>query len=101
MAAGDPRGAARCRAHPDDQADPAPERGAGRVHIHDFRIDHQAGTVRCPAGYRVPVTSSGRVSFARRCQGCPLRRRCTTAKGGRTIHLHPTRTSYAPPAAAR
>ena len=32
--------------------------------------------------------SSGRVRFARRCQGCPLRRRCTTAKGGRTIHLH-------------
>jgi IS5 family transposase len=57
--------------------------------IHDFRIDTQAGMVRCPAGATAPVTSSGRVSFARYCQGCPLRRRCTTAKGGRTIHLHP------------
>jgi hypothetical protein len=56
--------------------------------IHDFRIDTQAGMVRCPAGQVAPITSSGRVSFARRCQGCPLRRRCTTAKGGHTIHLH-------------
>jgi hypothetical protein len=61
----------------------------GGFTIHDFRIDRQAGTARCPAGQVAPITSSGRVSFARWCQGCPLRRRCTTAKGGRTIHLHP------------
>jgi hypothetical protein len=57
--------------------------------IHDFRIDRQASMVRCPAGQVAPITSSGQVRFARHCQGCPLRRRCTTAKGGRTIHLHP------------
>jgi IS5 family transposase len=73
----------------------------GGFTIHDFRIDTQAGMVRCPAGMTAPMTSSGRVSFARHCQGCPLRRRCTTAKGGRTIRLHPTRTSCAPPAAKR
>jgi hypothetical protein len=61
----------------------------GGFTIHDFRIDTQAGMVRCPAGMTAPITSSGRVSFARHCQGCPLRRRCTTAKGGRTIRLHP------------
>jgi hypothetical protein len=61
----------------------------GGFTIHDFRIDTQAGMVRCPAGMTAPITSSGRVSFARPCQGCPLRRRCTTAKGGRTIRLHP------------
>jgi IS5 family transposase len=61
----------------------------GGFTIHDFRIDTQAGMVRCPAGQVAPITSSGRVSFARHCQGCPLRRRCTTAKRGRTIHLHP------------
>jgi Transposase DDE domain/Transposase domain (DUF772) len=61
----------------------------GGFTIHDFRIDRQAGILRCPAGITAPITSSGRVSFARHCQGCPLRRRCTTAKGGRTIHLHP------------
>jgi IS5 family transposase len=61
----------------------------GGFTIHDFRIDQLAGMVRCPAGATAPVTSSGRVSFARHCQGCPLRRRCTTAKQGRTIRLHP------------
>jgi hypothetical protein len=61
----------------------------GGFTIHDFRIDTQAGMVRCPAGQVAPITSSGRVSFARHCQGCPLRRRCTTAKQGRTIRLHP------------
>jgi IS5 family transposase len=60
----------------------------GGFTIHDFRIDRQAGMVRCPAGATAPITSSGQVRFARHCQGCPLRRRCTTAKGGRTIHLH-------------
>jgi hypothetical protein len=70
---------------------PIPQRSAvpGGFTIHDFRIDTQAGMVRCPAGATAPTTSSGQVSFARHCQGCPLRRRCTTAKGGRTIHLHP------------
>jgi hypothetical protein len=82
---------------------PIPLQGAvpGGFTIHDFRIDHQAGMVRCPVGATAPITSSGRVSFARHCQSCPLRRRCTTAKRGRTIHLHPARTSCAPPAAAR
>jgi IS5 family transposase len=61
----------------------------GGFTIHDFRIDTRAGILRCPAGATAPITSSGRVSFARHCRGCPLRRRCTTAKRGRTIHLHP------------
>jgi hypothetical protein len=61
----------------------------GGFTIHDFRIDRQAGTVRCPAGQVAPITSSGQASFARWCQRCPLRRGCTTAKRGRTIRLHP------------
>jgi hypothetical protein len=61
----------------------------GGFTIHDFRIDTQAGMVRCPVGATAPISSSGRVSFARHCRGCPLRRRCTTAKRGRTLHLHP------------
>jgi hypothetical protein len=61
----------------------------GGFTIHDFRIDRSAGAVRCPAGATAPITSSGQASFARHCPGCPLRRRCTTAKGGRTIRLHP------------
>jgi hypothetical protein len=61
----------------------------GGFTIHDFRIDRSAGILRCPAGRTAPISSSGRASFARACPSCPLRRRCTTAKGGRTIHLHP------------
>jgi Transposase DDE domain len=41
------------------------------------------------AGYQAPITNSGRASFTSYCPSCPLRRRCTTAKDGRTIHLHP------------
>jgi hypothetical protein len=73
----------------------------GGFTVHDFQIDQQAGTARCPAGYTAPITSSCRASFARHCQRCPLRGRCTTAKRGRTIQVHPTRTSCAPPGAAR
>jgi hypothetical protein len=70
---------------------PLPLAGAvpGGFTIHDFRLDRSAGTARCPAGMTAPISSSGRVSFARHCPGCPLRRRCTTAKGGRVLHLHP------------
>jgi len=57
--------------------------------IHDFRIDQQAATARCPAGYTTKITASGQASFARWCQRCPLRVRCTTAKDGRTIRIHP------------
>jgi hypothetical protein len=61
----------------------------GGFTIHDFRIDRHAAMVRCPAGYTAPITSSGRASFTSHCPCCPLRRRCTTAKQGRTICLHP------------
>jgi IS5 family transposase len=61
----------------------------GGFTIHDFRIDRSAGILRCPAGATAPITSTGRVSFARGCPSCPLRRRCTTARRGRTIQLHP------------
>jgi hypothetical protein len=61
----------------------------GGFTVHDFRIDQQAGMVRCPAGATAPITSSGQARFARHCQGCPLRGRCTTAKRGRVLHVHP------------
>ena len=61
----------------------------GGFTVHDFRVDRQAGMVRCPAGMTAPISSSGKASFARHCPGCPLRRRCTTAKRGRTLRLHP------------
>jgi Transposase domain (DUF772)/Transposase DDE domain len=68
----------------------------GGFTIHDFQIDQQAGTASCPAGYTTKITASGKASFARWCQRCPLRGRCTTARRGRTtarrgrtIQVHP------------
>ena len=52
----------------------------------DFTIDYQAGTVTCPKGHTVPVDAAGVARFRkRRCDGCPLRSRCTTAAGGKTF----------------
>jgi hypothetical protein len=61
----------------------------GGFTVHDFQIDQRAGTVGCPAGYQATITASGQASFARHCQRCPLRGRCTSAKAGRTIQVHP------------
>jgi DDE family transposase/transposase-like protein DUF772 len=61
----------------------------GGFTTHDFQIDQQAATARCPAGYQTTITASGQASFARWCQRCPLRQRCTSAKDGRTIQVHP------------
>jgi hypothetical protein len=100
--AGEARAALRAAGHT-QTIKPIPLQSAvpGGFTVHDFRVDRQAGTVRCPAGATAPISSSGQASFARHCPGCPLRRRCTTAKRGRTIRLHPTRTSCAPPGAGR
>jgi IS5 family transposase len=55
----------------------------------DFAVDLQAKTVTCPAGHTVAITPSGRAVFDWRCGPCPLRERCTRAKEGRTLNLHP------------
>ena len=62
----------------------------------DFAIDHHAGTATCPAGHTVPITASGAAAFGSRCQGCPLRDRCTTATRGRklTISAHDDELVY-------
>jgi IS5 family transposase len=61
----------------------------GGFNLDDFDIDTHAGTVACPAGHVVTIGSSGTASFARHCQRCSLRRRCTTARAGRVIKIHP------------
>jgi hypothetical protein len=87
--AGETRAALRAAGHT-ETIKPIPLQRAvpGGFTVHDFRIDQQAGTVRCPAGATAPITSSGQASFARYCQHCPLRQRCTTAKGGRILRIH-------------
>ncbi|HYB17347.1 MAG TPA: transposase [Streptosporangiaceae bacterium] len=66
----------------------------GGFTIDDFIIDDQAGTVTCPAGHTVApgrphVDGTRLAQFKARCRGCPLRGRCTTAKAGRVLSIHP------------
>ena len=62
---------------------------AGGFTTDDFTIDEAAGAVTCPAGITRRITARRAVIFGTACRTCPLRARCTTAKGGRTLHLHP------------
>jgi IS5 family transposase len=70
---------------------PIPLRSAvpGGFTKDDFAIDTVAGTVTCPAGQTVAITRSRSATFGARCQSCPLMSRCTTAKRGRKLKLHP------------
>lgn len=70
---------------------PAPLRPAVKdgFTIDDFTVDEQASTVTCPNGLVRRLTSKRTATFGAGCRGCPLRERCTTAKDGRTITLHP------------
>jgi hypothetical protein len=70
---------------------PGPLRPAvtGGFTLDDFTVDAAAGTVTCPAGLTRPISARRYVTFGAGCTGCPLRARCTTAKTGRTLQLHP------------
>ncbi len=61
---------------------------AGGFGLDDFTVDEPAGTVTCPAGTVRPISAKRSVTFGAACRGCPLRARCTTAKDGRSMHLH-------------
>src|ERR1035438_684994 len=58
-----------------------------------FTIDLGAGTVTCPAAQIVPIVpvaaGGGRAAFGKLCATCPLRARCTKAKAGRVVGVHP------------
>jgi hypothetical protein len=68
MGRGDPCGPAGCRPHPDDQAHPAPQRGAGWVHHPRLSPRHPGRQPQVPGGPGRADTSSGRASFARWCR---------------------------------
>lgn len=70
---------------------PIPLRGAvpGGFTKQDFQIDLDAGIVTCPAGHTARITPAGHADFRSRCNGCPLRSRCTTSKRGVSITLNP------------
>jgi IS5 family transposase len=84
------------RAHLDDKKmtaiiKPQPLRPAieGGFTLDDFTIDLENRTVTCPDEITVTITRSGSARFGAHCATCPLRRRCTNAKNGRVIKLHP------------
>ncbi len=53
----------------------------------DFTIDYQNETVTCPNNATVPISASGTASFSARCNGCPIRERCTSGNGGRAFSV--------------
>jgi IS5 family transposase len=61
----------------------------GGFTIDDFTHDAATNTLTCPAGVTRQITKSRKAVFGIACATCPLRSRCTTAKKGRTIELHP------------
>jgi hypothetical protein len=58
-----------------------------------FAIDLSKLTVTCPGGQTTDhhtqlADGSMTFFFGQACTGCPLREHCTTAKDGRTLHVH-------------
>jgi IS5 family transposase len=95
---GGTRAALRAAGH-DTVIKPIPMRTTivGGFDRDDFVVDHRGRTATCPAGHTVGITAAGNAIFGSRCDGCPLRARCTTAKGGRklTVSDHDDELVYA------
>ena len=87
---GQARAAYRDAGH-DTVIKPGPVRPAvpGGFTLDDFTVDEEQGTVTCPAGQVRQMSKSRAVTFGAACAACPLRERCTTAKDGRSMSIHP------------
>jgi hypothetical protein len=70
---------------------PIPLRPAvpGGFTLDDFAVSEDGSTMTCPAGHVRPVSAKRYASFGPACAPCPLRARCTTAKDGRCLDIHP------------
>jgi hypothetical protein len=71
----------------------APSAPSGHYGKNAFTIDLDAQTVKCPAGVLVQIRKrgdgSGHAAFAAACVSCAQRSKCTDAKAGRVISVHP------------
>lgn len=87
---GEARAAYRAGGH-DTVIKPKPLRPAvdGGFTLDDFDVDEGIGTVTCPGGHTRGMSAKRTVTFGKICADCPLRERCTTAKDGRSLTLHP------------
>ena len=61
--------------------------GDDQFHRDDFTIDYTARTVTCPNSITVNISDGGAASFGKRCDGCPVRSRCTTAVDGKVFKV--------------
>lgn len=68
--------------------------------ITDFTIDTATSTATCPAGKTVTISPAGVARFTTRCHDCPMRERCTTAKAGKILKVHPHHDVHAAARAA-
>jgi hypothetical protein len=73
---------------------------AGGLFAKDqFAVDLDADTVTCPNNQTAPIRrgrdGGGSAAFGDACTGCPLRRQCTAATGGRRIKIGPHEASLA------
>jgi hypothetical protein len=62
---------------------------AGGFTLDDFSVDEAAGTVTCPNNVTRNISPKRNVTFGAACAGCPFRNRCTTARDGKSLTLHP------------
>jgi transposase len=55
-----------------------------------FVLNWQTGTITCPNQVTLPFSEGGKVQFpAETCANCPLKKKCTTSKKGRSVSIHP------------
>jgi IS5 family transposase len=87
---GEARAACRDAGH-DTVIKPKPLQPAvpGGFTLDDFTVDEEQGTVTCPAGLTRAMSQARTVTFGAACASCPLRQRCTTARDGRSMSIHP------------
>lgn len=66
-------------------------RNGDRFPKHAFTLDLGRGQITCPAAHTIAIPPGATtIHFpATICQPCPQRTACTTARGGRSIALHP------------
>jgi len=74
-----------------DLVKPAPTRSAvtGGYTVDDFDADHANRAVTCPAGVTRTISRTGWATFGAACHDCPLRGRCTTQAGGKSVKIRP------------
>ena len=62
----------------------------GRYPKTAFQLDFAGQRLTCPNHQIIPLRVGKTVRFpARVCAACPLRERCTTSRGGRSVSIHP------------